>query len=122
MPSAADMPYRYFVSYAHSRGFGSIDIRSAQPADTYETVQEFRRTVAANSQLMESEIVILNYIPLSTNPTGTVYQRAERAESALRNLLGMVRQFDTPRDSGRVQAFVGDVRQVALRGLGDDRG
>ncbi|MER7331742.1 MULTISPECIES: hypothetical protein [unclassified Micromonospora] len=48
--------------------------------------------------------------------------RLALAEQALRDLLGMVDQFDTPRDPGRVQAFVGDVRQVALRGLGQRRG
>lgn len=41
------------------------------------------------------------------------------AQRALQEIKGMVGQFDTPRDAGRVRAFVGDVGQVAARGLGE---
>lgn len=41
------------------------------------------------------------------------------AERALRDIRSMVDQFDTPRDPGRVRAFVSDVGQVAAKGLGE---
>ncbi|WP_433460659.1 hypothetical protein [Micromonospora sp. CA-248212] len=44
------------------------------------------------------------------------------AQQALRDLLAMVDQFDTPRDLGQMSAFVTDVRRVAFRGLGGTRG
>lgn len=48
-----------------------------------------------------------------------VYQW-DLARKALQDIASMVRQFDTPRDAGRVRAFVGDVGQVAARGLDRD--
>ncbi|MER7166770.1 hypothetical protein ABT336_12000 [Micromonospora sp. NPDC000207] len=44
------------------------------------------------------------------------------ARKSLEEVLWMAGQFDTPRDPGRVQAFVADVRRVAQRGLGGGRG
>lgn len=45
----------------------------------------------------------------------------EQLRRALRDIASMVQQFDTPRDAGRVRAFVGDVGQVARKGLGESR-
>jgi hypothetical protein len=40
-----ELPYNYFVSYAHSRGFGNLQIRTDLPVDRMDHVNEFRLTI-----------------------------------------------------------------------------
>lgn len=122
-------PYVYFVSYnlttADGRtGFGSGDVVYDRPVTRFTDVEvltqkmcEGLATRGVNVPL--SNVVILNYRLLS-GPTGNDGDnRLAVAEKALRDIASMVEQFDTPRDAGRVRAFVGDVGQVACKGLGE---
>jgi hypothetical protein len=63
-------PWEYFVSYAHGRGFGSMQVRSKRPADNWETVAEFRHTAAQGSDMSVDDIVILNFVPLNGPAAG----------------------------------------------------
>lgn len=60
-----ELPWRYFVSYAHGSGFGSIHIESELPATDYEAVQEFRNTISRTGGRPVHEIVVINFILLS---------------------------------------------------------
>lgn len=53
---------------------------------------------------------------------GSEDARLAIAEKALRDIQSMAEQFDTPRDASRVRVFVGDLRHLVSRGLGEYRG
>jgi hypothetical protein len=76
----SDLPWNYFVSYAHSRGFGSIEIKSSVPATSYDTVKEFTQTIARTSNLPVYEIVVLNFILLSGPDQDTTDSRPSLSE------------------------------------------
>jgi hypothetical protein len=56
----AVLPYCYYVAYAAPlTGFGSLRIRSDRPADRFEVVSEFRRTVQRTTGAPADLVVIL---------------------------------------------------------------
>jgi hypothetical protein len=70
--TVADLPYHYFVSYAHGRGFGALEVRTSSPLTSYEQVSRLRTTIAeaptispTPSGLRADEIAVLNFILLS---------------------------------------------------------
>lgn len=120
--SSGNYPYSYFVSYNWGGGTGNLEAFLTHPVTDWSGIKVFTKVAAEHARAPESQIVILNYQLMSSPDSTQDESRLVAAELALRDLLAMVDQFDTPRDPGRAQAFVGDVRQVALRGLGERRG
>lgn len=64
------MPYIYFVSYAHGRGFGSCAIPTTGPVNQWDDISAIRAAIAASplhgdGRLTLDEIAILNFILLS---------------------------------------------------------
>ncbi|MEV5211292.1 hypothetical protein AB0K35_27850 [Micromonospora sp. NPDC053740] len=123
-----DRPYKYFVSYNWGGGWGSHELNLSQPirgwSDISLVTEVLVRSVRRDKPCMENaNVVIVNY-QLMSGPEDVVPSTPAQlvAEQSLRDLLAMVDQFDTPRDPGRVSAFVSDVRRVAFRGLGGTRG
>ena len=123
-----DRPYNYFVSYNWGGGWGSSEFNLSQPIRGWSDISLIAELVVQSIRrdkpfLGSVNVVIVNY-QLMSGPEDVVPSTPAQlvAEQALREVLSMVDQFDTPRDPGRVRAFVGDVRQVAARGLGVRRG
>lgn len=75
-------PWSYFVSYAHTRGFGSLRIRTAEQVTTFDAVQEFRNTIARSGPLLAVDIIVLNFVLLSGPRPELVAAGPHRAEEA----------------------------------------
>ena len=54
--------YHYFVSYAHTRGFGSGDITVPEPITSYEQIVAIKEYLDG---AMNDDVIVLNYQPLS---------------------------------------------------------
>lgn len=65
-----ELPFSYYVSYAHRRGFGSIHISSDVMFTLYDQLDVVRSEIARlGDGLTVDEIVVLNFILLSGPPT-----------------------------------------------------
>lgn len=54
----------YFVSYAHSRGYGSAEINLKNQISSWADIKLLTRMLTDNSPQLDS-IVIINFIPLT---------------------------------------------------------
>ena len=54
--------YRYFVSFAHRGGFGSIDITGPEPITSYEHIIAIKQHL---DDWMNDDVIVLNFQPLS---------------------------------------------------------
>lgn len=125
-----DRPYNYFVSYNWGGGYGSSEFNLSHPIRGWSDIslitgllaESFRR----NRPLINpGNIVIVNYQLMSGPEDGAAPDTPAQlvAEQALREVLALVDQL---RNSGGIDgptlARLGDLRQVASRGLGGRRG
>ena len=54
--------YRYFISYAHTRGFGSSDIVGPEPITSYEQITAIKQYL---DDAMNDDVIVLNFQLLS---------------------------------------------------------
>lgn len=65
---------RYFVAYAHARGFGRTQITTAAPITTIEQIGEIERAISGNGAQM---VTVVSFQPLP-EPTPTTDTRDGR--------------------------------------------
>jgi hypothetical protein len=54
-----NLPFHYFVSYAHSRGFGNVEMFLAEPIESYGDVTRIEQLL--NRKGPVQSVVVLNY-------------------------------------------------------------
>lgn len=62
MPETQTLPYQYFVSYAHTHGFGAININTLLPVTTWGDVEQLAKLA---TERVRSQVVVLNFVLLS---------------------------------------------------------
>ena len=55
--------YRYYVSYAHTEGFGAVEYGDPKPITSFEQVNEMAEKIR-RKQGYSTRVIILNYILL----------------------------------------------------------
>lgn len=52
------MKYRYFVSYAHRRGFGMIDVGRNSKIENMDDIASMKKSIEENDESLGSIVVI----------------------------------------------------------------
>ena len=53
--------YRYFVSYAHSLGFGSMELYRLEKIKTFKSIESIKNIIEQENDIKSKSVIVLNY-------------------------------------------------------------